>query len=48
MRKNEEAAVAVLANSSDDQLTSQSSSPEDANDCDDKAFCYWFGRILLG
>ena len=33
--------------SSDDQLSSQSSAPKDAGDCDEKAFCFWFGRILL-
>ena len=21
--------------------------PEDADDCNEKAFCFWFGRILL-
>ena len=46
MRKNEEATVAMLTNSFDDQLSSQSSAPEDADDCDEKAFCFWFGRIL--
>ena len=56
MRKNEEATIAMLANSYDDQLSSQSSVPddavmfsavpEDADDCDEKAFCFWFGRIL--
>ena len=43
MRKNGETTVAMLANSSDDQLSSQSSAPEDANGCDEKAFCSWFG-----
>ena len=43
MRKNEEATVAMLGNSSDNQLLSQSSAPEGAYDCDEKAFCFWFG-----
>ena len=45
--KNEEATVAMLANSSDDQFSSQSPAPEDADDCNEKIFCFWFGRILL-
>ena len=43
MRKNDKATVATLANSSDDYLSSQSLAPEDADDCDEKAFCFWFG-----
>ena len=45
--KNEEATVVMLANSSDDQLSSQSCAPEDADDCDEKAFCFWCGQILF-
>ena len=43
MRKHEEATVAMLANSSDNQPSSQSSAPEDADDCDERAFCFGFG-----
>ena len=28
-------------------FSSHSSAPEDANDCDEKPFCFWCGRILL-
>ena len=37
----------MLANSSDDQLSSQSFAPEDADDCYENAFCFWLGRNLL-
>ena len=47
IRKNEEATVAMLVNSFDDQLSSQLFAPKDAGDCDEKALCFWFGRILL-
>ena len=39
MRKNDEAKVAMLASSFEDQLSSQLSAPKDANDCHEKVFC---------
>ena len=46
--KNEEATVVkCLPVFMTINFSSQSSAPENADDCDEKAFCFWFGRILL-
>ena len=47
MRKHDKATVAMLTNSFDDQLSTQSSAPEDADDYDKKAFCFWSNFSFL-